>query len=87
MSELPSPDLLFDFSDRTLQDLQLASLDRAARHLKAAKAAWSEAVSEQATAALARYFLEYRAAMLERMRETIEVQSVLEFPQQERKRA
>lgn len=77
---------MFDFSDRTLQDLQLASLDRSSRHLKAAKAAWNEAVTEQAIAMLARYFLEYRAAMLERMRDTIEVQSVLEFPQ-ERKRA
>lgn len=86
MSDLPKPELLFDFSDRTLQDLQIASLDRSARHLKAAKAAWNEAVSEQATALIARYFLEYRAAMIERMRDTIDVQSVLEFPQ-DRKRA
>lgn len=86
MSDLPKPELLFDFSDRTLQDLLLASQDRASRHLKAARAAWNEALQEQATAIVARYFLEYRAAMLDRMRETIDVQSVLEFPQ-ERKRA
>lgn len=86
MSDIPKPEVMFDFSDRTLMDLQLASLDRAARHLKAAKAAWHEAVTEQAIAVVARYFLDHRAAMLQTMRETIEVQSVLEFPQ-ERKRA
>jgi hypothetical protein len=89
MNEIPKPEMLFELSRNTLQDLQIASLDRAARHLKQAKAAWNEAVREEAIGLLAAYFLEHRAGMLERARETIEmekVQTVLEFPQS-RKRA
>lgn len=84
MNELPSPEMLFDVSEMTLQDLQLASLDRSARHLKAAKAAWNEAVREEAIALVAAYFFENRADILERARLTLESQTVLEFPQQRR---
>ena len=80
MSELPDPQLMFDFSKRTLQDLQIASLDRAARHLKNAKAAWNEAVREEAMGLLAAYFLEHGPAILEQARGTVEVKSTLEFP-------
>jgi hypothetical protein len=81
MSEIPVPELLFDFSRTTLQDLQIASLDRAARSLKAAKAAWNEAVREEAIGLIAAYFLEHREAILENARRTIEVKAMLEFPQ------
>lgn len=81
MSDLPKPELLFDFSHRTLQDLQIASLDRAARSLKAAKAAWNEAVREEATGLIAAYFIEHRESILEAARQTIEVKATLEFPQ------
>ena len=80
MSELPSPELLFDFSHRTLQDLQIASLDRAARSLKAAKAAWNDAVREEAIGLIAAYFVEHRDAILETARQTVEVKATLEFP-------
>lgn len=89
MNEIPKPELLFDFSRNTLQDLQIASLDRAARHLKQAKLSWNEAVREEAIGLIAAYFLEHREGMLDRARATIElekVQTVLEFPQS-RKRA
>src|SRR5437879_5298009 len=85
-NDLPKPELLFDLSKMTLGDLQMWSLDRSSRHLKAAKAAWHEAVREQATALLAAYFLEYRSEMLERARLTVEAQTVIEFPEA-RKRA
>lgn len=81
MSDLPIPELLFDFSRTTLQDLQIASLDRAARSLKAAKAAWNEAVREEALGLIAAYFIEHREAMLENARRTVEVKTTLEFPQ------
>ena len=80
LSGLPDPQLMFDFSKRTLQDLQIASLDRAARHLKNAKAAWNEAVREEAMGLLAAYFLEHGPAILEQARGTVEVKSTLEFP-------
>jgi hypothetical protein len=86
MNEIPKPEELFGYSRTTLQDLQIASLDRAARALKAAKHSWNEAVREEAIAAVAAYFLEHREGMLEAARRTVEVQSVLEFPQG-RKRA
>lgn len=79
--DMPKPELLFDLSKMTLGDLQMWSLDRSSRHLKAAKAAWHEAVREQATALLAAYFLEYRQQMLETARHTVEVQTVIEFPE------
>lgn len=84
MNDIPSPEFLFDTSKNTLQDLQMASLDRAARHLKQAKHSWNEAVREEAIAVVAEYLLRYRDAMLERARATIEMeklQTVLEFPQ------
>jgi hypothetical protein len=86
LNEIPAPELLFDFSNHSLQDLQMASFDRSARNLKAAKSAWNEAVREEAIALVAAYFLEYREAMLEAARRTVEMQTVLEFPQA-RKRA
>ncbi len=87
MSELPVPDLLFDFSRTTLQDLQIASLDRAARHLKNAKYSWNEAVREEAIAVVARYFLEHREGILEAARRTVEIKPTLVFPESARKRA
>ena len=81
MNEIPKPEKLFDFSDQSLQDLQLASLDRSARHLKAAKAAWNEAVREEAIAIAAQYFLENRHQIVEQARLTMDIQVVLEFPQ------
>lgn len=82
MSELPSPELMFDFSKRTLQDLVITSLDRSARHRKAAKAALDEAVREEATGLLASYFLEHREAIRELFRADVEMKEAVEFPKQ-----
>lgn len=87
MSEIPKPEILFEFSKNTLQDLQIASLDRAARHLKQAKLSWNEAVREEAIGLIAAYFLEHREGMLETARATIELKSTLQFPEPIRKLA
>jgi hypothetical protein len=87
MSDLPDPELLFDLSCASLQALQMSSLDRAARHLKAAKAEWNSAVREEAMGVLAEYFIAKREEILTRARATLDVQAALEFPSRERKRA
>lgn len=84
MNEIPKPAMLFDVSRLFLQDLVMASLDRSSRHLKAAKISWTEAVQEQAIAIAAQYFLENREEMQERARHTLDMQSLLEFPQARR---
>jgi hypothetical protein len=81
MNEIPKPEYLFEVSEMTLQDLQLSSLDRSARQLKAAKIAWGEAVREAAIATVAQYFLEERRGILEMARKTMEGQTVLVFPE------
>lgn len=79
MDSLPL-EWLFDCSNATLQDLELASLDRGAKHLKGAKADWNAAVTEIAKAEVARYFREHREEIMAHARRTIETQTVLEFP-------
>jgi hypothetical protein len=79
MDALPM-EWLFDCSERTLQDLELSSLDRGAKFLKGAKTDWNAAVSEMAKAEVARYFREHRDEILAYARRAIEKQSVLEFP-------
>jgi hypothetical protein len=83
--EMPPIDWLMDCSETTLQDLELAALNRSARHMKAAKADWHAAVNQMATAELARYLREHRKEILELGRKSLEGQSVIAFP--ERKRA
>jgi hypothetical protein len=83
--EMPSIEWLLDCSETTLQDLELAALNRSARHMKAAKADWNAAVTQAATAELARYLRENRKAILELARKSLEGQAVIVFP--ERKRA
>lgn len=84
--EMPPIEWLLDCSETTLQDLELAALNRSSRHLKAAKADWSAAVTQMATAELAKYLRKHRNEMLELARKSIEGQAVIEFPA-ERKRA
>jgi len=78
---LPPLEYLFACSEISLQDLELASLDRGAQRLKAAKAEWNEAVTQFANAEVARYLREHRAEMLAMARRTVEEQAVLAFPQ------
>jgi hypothetical protein len=83
--EMPPIEWLLDCSDTTLQDLELAALNRSSRHMKAAKADWNAAVDQAATAELARYLREHREKILELARKSLEGQTVIAFP--ERKRA
>lgn len=77
---LPSVESLFSCSDNFLQDLQLTSLERGSRHLKAAKVEWNEAMNEFANAEVAGYLREHREEILDMARRTVEAQTVLQFP-------
>lgn len=65
MNEIPKPEILFDFSDTTLQDLLMKSLDRESRLIRTAKDAWQAAVREEAIALVAEWFLKHRAKLVE----------------------
>jgi hypothetical protein len=82
--EMPPIEWLFDCSNTTLQDLELAALNRAQRHMKALKADTEAAVNQLATAELARYMREHREEMIEIARRTIEGQAVIPFPVRKR---
>lgn len=83
--DLPPLDWLLGVSDNTLMDLQMASLNRGAKHLKSAKVEWNEAVKHMATAELAQYLREHRDEMREIILRNEAQQGVISFP--ERKRA
>jgi hypothetical protein len=83
--EIPPIEWLLDVSDTTLMDLQLAALNRSAKHTKAAKAEMAAAITQAAIAEVAQYMRENRKEMLEIARRTIDTQAVISFP--ERKRA
>lgn len=83
--DIPPIDWLLDVSDNTLMELQLAALNRSAKHTKASKAELQAAVTQAAIAEVAQYMREHRKEMLEIGRRTIEQQTVISFP--ERKRA
>ena len=72
---------LFESSQQSLCDLELASLNRGSQLLKAVKADWNAAVDEFANAAVARYFREHREEILDMARRTVETQSVIAFPE------
>lgn len=78
---LPSLEYLFDCSDQSLTDLEMAALNRASNRLRAAKAEWNEAIAQRAAADVARYFREHRKEMLEMARRTVEGEHALSFPQ------
>jgi hypothetical protein len=77
---LPPLEYLFECSQQSLGDLELAYLDRAAQSLKAAKAEWNNAVGQAANAEVVRYFRDHRPEILDMARRTIERQSTIEFP-------
>jgi hypothetical protein len=77
---LPPLNWLFNCSDMTLQDFELAALARGAKNLKIAKAAWEEATRQFAAADTAGYLRAHREEILEIAQRTIDVQAVLEFP-------
>ena len=82
--DMPPIEWLFDVSNTTLGDLELAELDRGSKRLKAAKAEWNAAVEHFARAEAARYFRDHREEILEHARRTINTQAVLHFPEKKR---
>src|SRR5580704_14248523 len=77
---LPSLEWLLDCSESSLQDLEMAALDRGSRRLKAAKAEWHEAVAQFANAEIARYFRDHRGEILEQARRTFDAEKFV-FPE------
>ena len=67
-------------SKQSLQDLELASLNRAANRLKAAKLEYEEALREAEAAGVARWLIDNREELLVRARQTLEAKSAREFP-------
>jgi hypothetical protein len=78
-STLPSLDFLLTCSQQTLNELELASLDRSSRSLKRAKEEISEGVAQREVAAIARFLIEHRDSIMEEARKIIDLQRRLDF--------
>jgi hypothetical protein len=73
-------DYLLTCSKGSLQDLELASLNRSANCLRAAKEEWYEAVAQREMAGVARWLIEHRDELLEQASRTLKVSAAPEFP-------
>ena len=65
MNSLPPLEYLFGCSTKSLQQIQLASLDRFAQHLKQAKSELAEAAIQYANASIAEWFAKNREKLVE----------------------
>jgi hypothetical protein len=63
-ASLPTPEFVLDASTKSLEDLELAALNRAANLLKGIKVELHALSEQTATAMLARWMLENREAFL-----------------------
>lgn len=77
---LPSLEFLLTCNRTSLYDLELAALNRSAQHFKAARLELEEAVAQREIAGVARFMIEHRDAILAVARQTLEPQTVFEFP-------
>jgi|SRR5208282_1082759 len=77
---LPSLEYLLTCSRLSLEDVELANLNRAANCLKQARIEWNEACAHREAAGVARWLLENREALLEQSTRTLEVGVQDEFP-------
>lgn len=77
---LPSPEYLLETPRASLQKMELAYLDRSAQHAKQAKMEEAEALKHAAMAEALRWLIDFKEAMIEAVRKSIEVQPELEFP-------
>lgn len=84
---LPSLEFLLSCSRTSLCDLELAALNRSAQHFKAARLELEEAVAQREIAGVARFMIEHRDALMAMARQTLEPQTVFEFPAGARKTA
>lgn len=77
---LPSLEYLLTCSKGSLQDVELASLNRAANCLKQAKIEWDEACVHREAAGVARWLIENRDALLQQTSRTLEIKTEGELP-------
>jgi hypothetical protein len=70
---LPSLEYLLYCSRTSLQDVELANLNRPANCLKRARIEWNEACAHREAAGVARWLLENREALLQQSTRTLEV--------------
>lgn len=85
MSKLPPIEYLLECSESSLQDLELACLNRSQQCLRAARNEWEEAVAQREAAGVTRFLIDNRSELLRQARKTVEGQTAIPFP--ERKRA
>ena len=78
---LPPLEYLLTCSKKSLDDLELAALDRSSQCLKRAKAEWDEAVAQREAAGVVRWMMENREAILEQARKAIDTKVVTVFPE------
>lgn len=84
---LPPLEYLLNCSMKSLQELELAALDRSAQCVKAARSEMEEAVAQREVAGVARWLTDHRPFLLEEARRTIEAergQPILAFPETNR---
>jgi len=82
---LPTLEYLFECSDQSLHDLELAALDRSAQCLRKAKEEWMEGAAQRESAGVARWLITNRAGILEMARRTVDAQTAIPFPQARRR--
>lgn len=79
---LPSLSYLLDCSEQSLQDVELACLNRSQQCLKAARGEWEEALAQREAAGVARWLIDNRRELLKQASLTLEgAQSTIPFPQ------
>jgi hypothetical protein len=69
---LPKLEYLLDCSQKSLEDLELAALNRSQQCLKAAKLEMDEAVAQREAAGVARWLIENRVELLRQASLTLE---------------
>ena len=76
----PPIDLLLYGSDRTLEDFELASLNRSSNTRRAVRDLWQELIEQEARALFARWIRRHRAEIVKALRDTDSLQKTLDFP-------
>lgn len=78
---LPSLEYLLECSDNSLQDLELACLNRSQQCLRAARSEYEEAIAQREAAGVSRWLIENRRELLKQASLTIEgCQGTIPFP-------
>jgi hypothetical protein len=80
ITRMPSLQYLLSCSRQSLNDLELASLNRSSNCLRAARLEWQEAVAQREIAGVVRWLIENRDALLQMTARTVDVRPVEELP-------